>query len=224
MVKRKQILAGDLSLLCALLEKEGTIRSLVASTSLDKELIKKRVAALRRLGLLSTKSGAARTYVLTPLGHRLAETKDLHVVEPYSLDERIPPELGFKFAVGDGLYTGDIALSYSEFTELIGKVDSRSIAFHLYKGDFERWVNHVFGNEGKRIALKLKRLASRTMSPDQLRSSLVRIFSAELMEQGEEEVQMESTDDATLEPHDEAPESTAEGHETTQNETLEGEP
>jgi len=187
MAERKKILAEDLSLLESLLAKGGTIRSLVAATSLDKELIKKRVTALRRLGLISTKPEATRTYVLTPLGFRLAETKDVHLVEPYSIAEKVPPDLGFKFAVGDGLYTGDVALSYRELSQLIGKIDARSLSFHLYRGDFDRWVTHIFGNEGKRAALKLKKLASRTMPPDHLRSRLVRIFSAELMEEREDE-------------------------------------
>jgi len=182
MAERVKILEEDLSLLGFLLEKGGTIRSLVAATSLDKELVKKRVKAMRRLGLITTKSEVARTYVLTALGCRLAETRDVHLVEPYSIAEAVPPELGFKFAVGEGLYTGDVALSYLELTQLIGKIDARSLTFHLYRGDFERWVTHVFGKEGRGTSQKLKRLASKTMPPDHLRSRLVRIFSAELME------------------------------------------
>ena len=187
MSERKRILAEDLSLLESLLAKGGTIRNLVAATSFDKQLIKKRITALRRLGLISTKPEAARTYVLTPLGCRLAETKDVHLVEPYAIADKIPPDLGFKFAVGDGLYTGDVALSYREFTQLIGKIDARSLVFHLYRGDFDRWVAQVFGNEGKRAALKLKKLASRTMPPDHIRSRLVRIFSAELTDERQDE-------------------------------------
>jgi len=179
MAERKKVLAEDLSLLESLLAKGGTIRDLVAATSLDKELIKKRITAMRRLGLISTKPEASRTYSLTPLGSRLAETKDVHLVEPYAIADKISPDLGFKFAVGEGLYTGDVALSYREFTQLIGKIDARSLSFHLYRGDFERWVTRVYGNEGKRAASKLKRLASKTMPPDHLRSRLVRIFSAE---------------------------------------------
>jgi len=224
MAERKQILVEDLSLLGALLEKEGTIRSLVSSTSLDKELIKKRVMALRRLGLISTKSEATRTYILTPLGRRLAETRDVHLVEPYSFDEKISPELGFKFAVGDGLYTGDVALSYREFTELIGKVDARSLAFHLYRGDFETWIVHVYGNGGKRIASRLRRLVARTMPPDHLRSRLVRIFSEELSEEQQDEEGRLESKDGTLEPKNEAPLSNYEIQESAQDEELDGEP
>jgi len=181
MAERNKILAEDLSLLEFLMEKGGTIGSLVAATSLDKELVKRRMKVLRRLGLITTKPEAMRTYVLTTLGSRLADTKDVHLVEPYSITDVVPPDLGFKFAVGEGLYTGDIALSYRELAQLIGKIDARSLTFHLYRGDFARWVTHIFGNEGRRTALKLKKLASRTMPPDHLRSRLVRIFSAELM-------------------------------------------
>jgi len=183
MAERVKIIEEDLSLLGFLLEKGGTIRSLVAASALDKELVKKRIRALRRLGLITMKSEVARTYVLTTLGSRLAETRDVHLVEPYSIADEVPHDLGFKFAVGEGLYTGDVALSYRELTQLIGKIDARSLTFHLYRGDFERWVTHVFGKEGRRTSLKLKRLASKTMPPDHLRSRLVRIFSAELMQE-----------------------------------------
>jgi len=178
MTTRKRLVPEDLVLLRALSAKGGTVKSLASSTSFDRELVKRRIGTLRRLGLISPKPGALRTYVLTQLGNRLAETGDVHLVEPYSPGEEVTKDLGFRFAVGEGLYTGDIALSYAEFADLIGKIDARSLIFHLYRGDFERWVLDVF--KDKKTAQKLKRLALRPMQPERLRPRLIRIFSSKI--------------------------------------------
>jgi predicted transcriptional regulator len=169
----KKLIPEDLLLLKALSGKGCTIRDL-AALSLDKNLIKKRVRVLKKLGLIS-KSESSRTYLLTATGYKLVESGDIHLIEPYSPGETVRNEFGFRFAVGEGLYTGDIALSYAELAELIGKVDARSLTFHLYRGDFERWVLDVF--QDRKTARKLKRLALKPMSPDRLRSRLIRIFS-----------------------------------------------
>jgi hypothetical protein len=172
----KHVLVEDLPLVKTLLGSEGTVGSLATATSLERTLVRKRIAVLRKLGVLSPKPGAARTYVLTSLGDRLAETGDVHLVEPYSTDEDVPLNLGFRFAVGEGLFTGDVATSYRVIATLLGKADTRSLVFHLYRGDFERWAADVFRD--KRTAAKLKKLMSRQMPPDHVRSRLIDIFSA----------------------------------------------
>ncbi|MEM2885677.1 MAG: hypothetical protein QXF24_06265 [Thermoproteota archaeon] len=175
MATRKRLVPEDFLLLRALPAKGGTVKSLASSTSLDGKLVRRRVGALRKLGLVSTKPEASRTYFLTPLGSKLVETGDAHLVEPYSPGEEVTRELGFRFAVGEGLYTGDVARSYAEFADLAGKVDARALAFHLHRGDFERWVLDVF-KDGK-TARKLRRLALRPVQPDRLRPRLIRIFA-----------------------------------------------
>ncbi|MEM2915637.1 MAG: hypothetical protein QXH91_09625 [Candidatus Bathyarchaeia archaeon] len=171
----KKLIPEDLLLLRALSGKSCTIIDLAASLSLDKNLVKKRIRMLKKLGLISPKSESSRTYILTATGYKLVENGDIHLIEPYSPGETVRNEFGFRFAIGEGLYTGDIALSYTELADLIGKVDARSLIFHLHRGDFERWAVDVF--QDRKTARKLKRLKLKPMSPDRLRSRLIRIFS-----------------------------------------------
>ncbi|MGQ9513760.1 MAG: hypothetical protein ACUVTL_01710 [Thermoproteota archaeon] len=180
MTSRKYLIPEDLLLLRALSGKGCTVKSLATSSSLDENMVKKRVRVLKKLGLISPKTEASRTYILTTTGDKLVESRDIHLIEPYSPGETVRNDLGFRFAVGEGLYTGDIALSYAEFADLIGKVDARALTFHLYRGDFERWVLDVFRD--RKTAKKLKRLALKPMSPDRLRPRLIRIFSGKKQE------------------------------------------
>jgi hypothetical protein len=42
-----------------------------------------------------------------------------------------------------GNYTGHRAMSLEEFAEKIREIETTSLEFHLYRGDFEKWTNEV---------------------------------------------------------------------------------
>lgn len=52
----------------------------------------------------------------------------------------------FYFYEDIGKPTGDFAVSLSDFCSKIDKVDPKSLAFHLKRGDFENWVRDIIGD------------------------------------------------------------------------------
>lgn len=64
----------------------------------------------------------------------------------------------FYFFTSVGNYTGHIAFSLGEFVQKINEVKIESLEFHLYRGDFEKWIDEVLEDNilAKRIrAVKL---------------------------------------------------------------------
>jgi len=56
---------------------------------------------------------------------------------------KLPRKNAFYFFTSVGNYTGHNASSLEEFTKKIREVDTKSLEFHLYRGDFERWTDQV---------------------------------------------------------------------------------
>ncbi len=46
-----------------------------------------------------------------------------------------------------GNYTGYSVVSLEEFGLTIKEVETTSLEFHLYRGDFEKWVDEVLGDK-----------------------------------------------------------------------------
>ncbi len=99
--------------------------------------------------------------------------------EPKSkLSALIPREKAFYFFTSIGNYTGFSASSLKEFMDKINEVDVRSLEFHLYRGDFEKWMNEVL-EEGQ-LAEDIKRLQKLNLTGDGLRSQLYLSISRRL--------------------------------------------
>lgn len=49
-------------------------------------------------------------------------------------------QLIFYFYIGYGNYTGRSAQSLPEFADALMQVEEAALDFHLYGGDFERWI------------------------------------------------------------------------------------
>ena len=67
-------------------------------------------------------------------------------------------ENAFYFFTSVGNFTGHKAMSLEEFTIAIRKIETISLEFHLYRGDFEKWTSEVLKDKEltKRIsAVKL---------------------------------------------------------------------
>lgn len=60
-----------------------------------------------------------------------------------SILKMVPREKAFYFFTSIGNYTGESASSLKEFMEKVNEVNVKSLEFHLYRGDFEKWVNDV---------------------------------------------------------------------------------
>lgn len=59
----------------------------------------------------------------------------------------VPYASGFHFFMPDGHYTGETALSLRSFLRDMGTVDTQSIKFHFYRGDFQKWLRTTIGDE-----------------------------------------------------------------------------
>jgi hypothetical protein len=84
--------------------------------------------------------------------------------------ENVPREKAFYFFTSIGNYTGENASSLKEFREKIRSVGIKSLEFHLYRGDFERWIADVL--EDKVLATEINRARSLNYSGPALRNAL----------------------------------------------------
>jgi hypothetical protein len=82
----------------------------------------------------------------------------------------VPREKAFYFFTSIGNYTGASALSLKEFMEKINEVNVKSLEFHMYRGDFEKWVNDVL-QDGE-LAADIKRLQKLNLMGEALRNQL----------------------------------------------------
>jgi len=87
----------------------------------------------------------------------------------------LPREKAFYFFTSIGNYTGESATSLKEFMEKINKVNMKSLEFHLYRGDFEKWITEVL--EDKKLAEDVGRLQKSNLLGDHLRNQLYMIVS-----------------------------------------------
>jgi DNA-binding transcriptional ArsR family regulator len=65
-------------------------------------------------------------------------------------------ENSFYFFTSFGNYSGHRAMSLEEFARKIGKVEIASLEFHLYRGDFEKWMTEVL--EDMELARRIRDL------------------------------------------------------------------
>ena len=88
---------------------------------------------------------------------------------------KLPKEQAFYFFTCVGNYTGECAASFEEFLEKIKEIDIKSLEFHLYRGDFDKWIAEIL--EDKELAEEVLNLWDITPTRDVLRKRLVTIVS-----------------------------------------------
>lgn len=66
----------------------------------------------------------------------------------------VPIPFAFLFFADVGEYTGEFARCLADFSEKLKEVSLESIEFHFERGDFEKWIRDVLGDEylAKRIS------------------------------------------------------------------------
>ncbi len=79
----------------------------------------------------------------------------------------------FHFYTGIGHYTGMSARNFQNFYELIKKVDSASLEFHISRGDFENWVKGVFRDT--QLANEFARIRQLQYKGEKLRNQIVEV-------------------------------------------------
>jgi len=81
----------------------------------------------------------------------------------------------FYFFTSIGNFTGRSATSLKDFLKEIREVEARSLEFHLQRGDFERWMVDVLGDE--KLAGEVEKLGNRKLTGEALRESLCSLVS-----------------------------------------------
>ena len=76
----------------------------------------------------------------------------------------------FYFFTSLGDYTGECAISLGDFVRKIKEVDTKSIEFHLSRGDFENWFTQTL--EDKELAKEIRNLQKQNLTGESLRQKL----------------------------------------------------
>ena len=79
-------------------------------------------------------------------------------------------EKAFYFFTSIGNYTGKIAFSIEEFMEKIREINGKSLEFHFYREDFEKWFREVL--QDKELADEFRKLRALNLTGEILRSQL----------------------------------------------------
>jgi hypothetical protein len=83
---------------------------------------------------------------------------------------KLPRENAFYFFTSIGNYTGVSADSLEEFTKKILEVNPKSLEFHLYRGDFQKWVEGTL--EDKALSDEIKKIQESKTLGNELRDNL----------------------------------------------------
>jgi hypothetical protein len=94
------------------------------------------------------------------------------------ITKTVPREKAFYFFTSIGNYTGKSASSLTEFMEKISEVDVKSLEFHFYRKDFEKWFAEVLQDEV--LAGELRKLHTLNLTGEPLRSHLYEIVATRL--------------------------------------------
>lgn len=87
----------------------------------------------------------------------------------------LPREKAFYFFTSIGNYTGESASSMKEFLEKINEVNVKSLEFHFYRGDFEKWIAETL--EDGELVTEIGNLRSQNYSGTVLKEHLYNILT-----------------------------------------------
>lgn len=87
----------------------------------------------------------------------------------------LKPEQSFYFFSSNRKYTGESAASPEEFTEKIKTISRDSLEFHFYRGDFEKWIREILGDE--QLSAEITELRKQNLVEDALRNQLSNTIS-----------------------------------------------
>lgn len=83
-------------------------------------------------------------------------------------------EKAFYFFTSIGNYTGESAASLRTFVDKIGEMNLKSLEFHFYRGDFEKWIAEVL--EDKELAEQIGTFRNSSPVGEKLKSGLHHIL------------------------------------------------
>jgi len=102
------------------------------------------------------------------------------VVSPSQVLRNVNREEAFYFFTSIGNYTGESASSLEEFLQKIKDVDAKSLEFHLFREDFEKWIAQTLGDH--RLPDEIRILRGQKVVGNALRDRLYFMVSRRLKE------------------------------------------
>jgi len=99
-------------------------------------------------------------------------------VSPSRILRSVLREEAFYFFTSIGNYTGQSAASLDEFLQRIKEVNIKSLEFHLYREDFEKWIDQTLGDA--KLAEDIKGLRNMKVVGNALRDRLYFLVSRRL--------------------------------------------
>jgi len=121
------------------------------------------ILGLKKAGYVS--SPEKGYYQITALGRKILEPKISKELAA-SLLSPVAPEKAFYFYNGINQYSGLHATSLLDFCEKIKDADVKSVEFHFFRGDFERWLESIGDQE---LAKKIGVIREKEASGEELR-------------------------------------------------------
>ena len=103
---------------------------------------------------------------------------------------RLPRERCFHFFIRFAHPTEVTACSLEEFYSALKRVNVESVIFHFYRGDFQRWILQVIGDE--ELAAQIDKLPKERMDGEALRSRLLKIIRLRIRELKKRRVKVSS--------------------------------
>jgi hypothetical protein len=133
--------------------------------------------SLEEKTLLTRTQEDESAYELTPLGLIAIGVLPESAKKIYTA---VPREKCFYFytGVGPDKFTKMSACSISDFMEKARKVDSKSIEFHVQRGDIAKWFNDVLGEAG--LAKEFERLKTANLHGEALKTRVTRLIDARI--------------------------------------------
>lgn len=89
-------------------------------------------------------------------------------------------EEAFYFFTSIGNYTGVSASSLDEFLQRMKDVDAKSLEFHLFREDFEKWISQTLGDD--KLAGEIRFVRNQKIAGNALRDRLYFVVSRRLKE------------------------------------------
>jgi len=83
----------------------------------------------------------------------------------------VPEEHAFHFYTDIGVDTGMNVRNLKDFCEALTKVDTRSLEFHVSRGDFENWLRFLGDSV---LAVQVAKLRNKNVKGDELKTKLTR--------------------------------------------------
>ena len=90
----------------------------------------------------------------------------------------VPDGMGFRFYLAIGQPTDLTAQSLEEFNRVIKQVSVGSLEFHLYRGDFEKWLKETVKNP--ELANEIEKIQDMDLKGEELRAEILKLLNTQI--------------------------------------------